>query len=445
VNDLRIALVPLARVNYDMELAASLAQSFRTHLIFRGLKVVGSSALVTDLAGVQSTLQQLTKESFDLLLVFQATFADSTLLTAIAQAIEQPLFLWAVPETPTGGRLRLNSLCGVNLAAHTLTRCRRRYAYAYASPDDRAAIERLRAAAAAAQVIRRLKSARIGVVGEPPAGMDTCLLDEAALRQKFGLQVVNIPLSVVFERIYQVDPSLTRTIQERLRPRVAQLDEIDQQPLHRTLGAYQVLSELAREQELDALAVRCWPEFFTEMACSACGALSLLSDQHVPASCEADGNGAITQLILQWLSNEPAFGTDIVAVDDATDTTVLWHCGQAPLAMADPGFQPRATIHPNRRLPLLMEFPLKPGRVTLARLSQASGELGLALGRGEMLSAPPSFSGTSGVVRFDQPAQQVLDTLLGRGLEHHLALTYGDHLASLLSLAKFLNLPTLIL
>jgi L-fucose isomerase-like protein len=201
-----------------------------------------------------------------------------------------------------------------------------------------------------------------------------------------------------------------------------------------------VLNEIAREEKLDGLAVRCWPEFFTEMGCSACGALSLLSDQQTPSSCEADVNGTVTQLILQWLSEQPAFGTDIVAVDAAANATILWHCGQAPLSMADPAFQPQGTIHSNRRLPLLMEFPLKPGRVTLARLSQATGELSLVVGRGEMLSAPPSFSGTSGVIRFERPAGQVLDTLLGRGLEHHLALTYGDYSASLLSLAKLHHL-----
>jgi L-fucose isomerase-like protein len=290
-----------------------------------------------------------------------------------------------------------------------------------------------------------LKTARIGVVGEHPPGMDTCLLDEAALQEKFNLQVVKIPLAAVFERMRQVEPAATGALRASLEKRVARLDELEAAPLERTLGAYQVLAEMAREEKLDGLAVRCWPEFFTEMQCSACGALSLLSDQHTPCSCEADINGTLTQLILQWLSGEPAFGADVVAVDEAADTTVLWHCGQAPLSMADPAFQPRGTVHSNRRLPLLMEFPLKPGRVTLARLSQASGELGLVVGRGEMLSAPPSFAGTSGVLRFERRARQVLDTLLGRGLEHHLSLTYGDCSASLFSLAKILNLPTLVL
>ena len=111
--------------------------------------------------------------------------------------------------------------------------------------------------------------------------------------------------------------------------------------------------------------------------------------------------------------------------------------------MADPEFPPRGTIHSNRKLPLLMEFPLKPGRVTLARLSEATGEYRLVVGGGEMLRAPLSFSGTSGVLRFDRPVLDVFDTILDEGLEHHIALAYGDHVEALLALARLLGLPVL--
>ena len=203
-----------------------------------------------------------------------------------------------------------------------------------------------------------------------------------------------------------------------------------------TLSAYVTLDELTREQRLSGLAVRCWPEFFTDLGCSACGAMSLLSDELTPSSCEADVNGTITQLILQWISGQPAFGSDLVALDSEADEATLWHCGLAPLSMCDPDVQPQATIHSNREKPLLLQFPLKPGRVTIARLSEATGEFRLVIGGGEMLQAPPAFTGTSGTIRFDSGAAAVMNTVLREGLEHHLSLTYGDHQAVLESLAR---------
>jgi L-fucose isomerase-like protein len=111
--------------------------------------------------------------------------------------------------------------------------------------------------------------------------------------------------------------------------------------------------------------------------------------------------------------------------------------------MADPDRPRGATIHSNRKLPLLFEFTLKPGRVTIARLTESSGEYQLVVGSGQVLQAPKSFSGTSGLIQFDSPAQYVLDIIIGKGLEHHISLTYGDHIPALLAFAELMDMPVL--
>jgi L-fucose isomerase-like protein len=169
----------------------------------------------------------------------------------------------------------------------------------------------------------------------------------------------------------------------------------------------------------------------------------MLSDEMIPCSCEADVNGTITQMILQSISEKPAFGTDIVSVDNERDAIVVWHCGLAPLSMSDPQESPGVTIHSNRGLPLLFEFNLKPGPVTIARLSESTGEYRLVIGRGEIIRGPQSFSGTSGLLQFDRPARKILDVILAEGLEHHISITYGDYSDVLIAFAKQMNIPTL--
>jgi L-fucose isomerase-like protein len=408
-----------------------------------GLTVVGPESLVTGLEEATAAAMDLAEHPIDLLLVFQATFADSTMVLSLAEAVDAPLVLWAVPEARSGGRLRLNSFCGINLGAHALARHGRRYDYLYAPPDDAQALEQVRLLAQVGRAYRLLRGARIGRVGENPDGLDTCQLDREALTHRFGVEVVQIDLESTFKGARAAAVQAVDSVYRDLETRLNGLADVDQTALRRTLATYLALHQMAEQQGLAGLAVRCWPEFFTELGCAACGAMSLLSDEGTPSSCEADVNGTITQLILQWISSEPAFGTDVVSFDLDDDTVVVWHCGLAPLAMADPEVRPRATIHSNRQLPLLMEFPLKPGRVTLARLSEATGDFRLVVSSGEMLRAPLSFSGTSGVLRFDRSARYVLDTMLGEGLEHHLSLTYGDHVPALLSLAKMMELPVL--
>ena len=61
----------------------------------------------------------------------------------------------------------------------------------------------------------------------------------------------------------------------------------------------------------------------------------------------------------------------------------------------------------------------------------------------EMLKRPMSFTGTSGVLRFDRPASDVLNDLIESGLEHHLAVAYGDHRSALRDVAAAMGLPVL--
>ena len=200
-------------------------------------------------------------------------------------------------------------------------------------------------------------------------------------------------LAPFFQRARQVDRAQVAALAEGLSSTLAGYSDLEPEATRGTLGAYMALDDLVHEENLSGMAVRCWPEFFTDLGCSACGAMSLLSGALTPCSCEADVNGTITQLILGWISGEPAFGSDIVAFDVEADEATLWHCGLAPLSMADPDVQPQATIHSNRAKPLLLQFPLKPGRITIARLSEASGEFCLVIGGGEMLACAARVHG----------------------------------------------------
>ena len=443
ITETTVALLPIARPTFDTALAEEMTAQVRSHLSQSSFRLIEPAGLISSMAEAAAAAEPLAESPPDLLLMLQSTFADSSMALELARKIDAPLLMWAIPEAHTGGRLRLNSLCGVNLAGHTLTRAGYAYEYIYATPDDPTALQQVQTMAQAGKVRRLLRQARLARVGHHPEGFDTCRYDKADLKQYFGLEIVEVDLEPLFAQVKQTEPEQIAPVAEKMGQTLSNLAELDAAAVQGTLGTYVALRHLADQEQINGFAMRCWPEFFTELGCAACGALSMLSNEATPCSCEADVNGTITQLMLQWFSETPAFGADLVSVDTELDAAVLWHCGLAPLAMADSSIAPQGTIHSNRRLPLLMEFPLKPGRVTVARLSEATGSYRLVIGGGEMVQAPPSFSGTSGMLRFDRPVTTVLNTIMTEGLEHHLSLTYGDHISGLAALAKILNIPVL--
>jgi L-fucose isomerase-like protein len=329
----------------------------------------------------------------------------------------------------------------VNLAAHALKRTHVQYETIYAQPDDPEARHVVRTLALAGRTRRVLQTAKIWRVGDHPDGLDTCKFDPSRLKQSFGVEVVQADLDSFFQATKEADQGDVEVVLAKLMKGVDEIDSLDPEATRKSIASYLTLRHLSQDQNLHGLAVRCWPEFFTHLGCAACGAMSMLSDELIPCSCEADVNGTLTQMILQSLSGSPSFGTDMVSVDEERDALVLWHCGLAPLSMADPERPKRGTIHSNRKLPLLFDFTLKPGPVTIARLTEAFGDYKLVVGRGDMIRGPKSFSGTSGLLRLNRPVREVLDVILTEGLEHHISITYGDSIDALIAFAKLLRIP----
>jgi L-fucose isomerase-like protein len=191
----------------------------------------------------------------------------------------------------------------------------------------------------------------------------------------------------------------------------------------------------------DAVAVRCWPEFFNEYQAVACATLSHLTENGIPAACEADTLGAVTMLMQYLLTGQPTYLGDLVHVDERRNTCTFWHCGVGAVSLASPKTGPVASVQPNRNLGVAFNHSLKPGPVTIARLGQGPQSLRLGLLRGEAVDGPNTFQGTSVEVRVSRPVREVLNSVLTSGFEHHYALVWQDVSRELTELCRLLALP----
>lgn len=462
---MKIAIITIARPTFDVPYATETARLAFENLQAAGHELIGTADLAMDEDAIATARGVIDAERADALVVLQATFTDSSLPVMATDGVRTPIVLWAFPEDRTGGRLRLNSFCGINLAGYTLTRMGREYRWLHRRPDDPGAPQELVRAlqaglpvaradqipkidafpnhvvSAAARVRGLLETTVVGRVGEPPNGFEPCAYEAGPLRAILGVRVDEIPLPELFTRAADAPDRAVVSARDRSSSFLSGTEELDPAALEASLRLHAGLKSLADEYGWSGVATRCWPETFTEFGGAACTPMALLAHDGVPGSCEADVYGSVTGLVLGWLANEVSFVADLVDLDRATDTGVLWHCGLAPFEMADPDSVPVATVHSNRRKPLLSEFPLKAGRVTVARFSRSKVRHRLVVGTGEMIRAPLAFSGTAGVIRFDSPVGDVEATILSEGLEHHYGVVYGDVADELRALASMLEIP----
>jgi L-fucose isomerase-like protein len=463
---LTYGVVALARPTFDVPFAeATKERAFRA-LEGAGIRCVGLRTLQFDREGAERAIAAINGAGhIDLLLILQVTFTDATMTVKLALEATAPLAIWALPEPRSGGRLRLNAYCGLNLAAHALGLAGIAHAALYADPEAPAIGRSLRELAQASRVpassaaraprptaagdasaeraLKALRGSKITVVGQHPDGFDTCEFDPQLLGRLAEVEVQTIPLASLFDKARAANVGRVAEVRAGAAHQLAGLDELDQPQLDRSFRVFCALEDVRAETGARGLAVRCWPEMFTEYGCAACGPMAMMNERRVPSACEADVNGSVTQLLLQELAGEPAWMADLVDITPADDSAVLWHCGLAPLSMCDPEAVATATIHTNRRMPLLHQFPLKPGVVTLARLSRARNRPQLVIASAEVVRAPMAFTGCSGTIRFARPAADIERMIIAEALEHHFALAYGEHKPALEAVAQRWNLPVL--
>jgi L-fucose isomerase-like protein len=459
VTGMRFGVLALARPTFDVPYAEEMAAKAFARLDESGITTVGPRTLLFDADAARHAATALQGEKLDGLLLLQVTFTDASMTLELVRSIPAPLAIWAFPEPRSGGRLRLNSFCGLNLAGHALGRAGLDYVYLYQSPQlqlpsvsftgwaakHRSTVGKSFSSTAgdkanASQVIAGLKGRKIGLIGEHPAGFDTCRFDDNDLDALTGISIDRIALGDLFAKAAATSVDATAARREDVED-LKGIDAVDQAQLSKSLTLFEGLASLKTEKGLSAFAVRCWPEMFTEYGCAICGPMGMMNGAGVPAACEADVYGAVTALMMQEIAGAPSWLVDIVDMDAEDNTSVFWHCGSAPLSMRDPAYEAEAQIHSNRKMPLLYQFPLKPGRITIARLSQSNNDPHLLIAGGEVVRRNISFTGTSGVVKLDIPADEAMNGLIGGAYEHHVAMVYGDHIGAMVALGEALGLP----
>ncbi|MEE2774676.1 MAG: hypothetical protein VYE27_07180 [Pseudomonadota bacterium] len=461
---MNIGVIALGRSTFDIAYAEEKLNQCLEFLSKTKHEIFGSCQILLSESEALKEFEKLNAQTIEFLLIVQVTFTDALVVVEIAKKSSLPLGIWAFPEPRLSGRLKLNAFCGLNLASHSLCLNNRKFSWIYEDPELIHALQFNKLFAkepenvnqsepqipqltsvTAKSIKEKILTKKVCKIGAAPDGFYTCDYNQKKLTKLCGVEVDELELDDLFIKAKDISPDQVKEIFNFLGGKISELKNVNQEELKKSLRLKGSLQKLQEVGKYDAFAIRCWPEMFTKFGGAICGPVSMMGDNKVPCACEADVYGAVSQLILQEVSKQAVFLTDIVDIDISDNTGVFWHCGQAPLSMCDPNFIPRATIHTNRKAPLLFEFPLKAGEITIMRLSQSFNEHKMVISSGNILKKDLPFTGTSGVVRFRNGSKSVLEAIISSGLEHHVALTYGNHVKILSELASQLNLPVLYL
>jgi L-fucose isomerase-like protein len=432
----KIGLVYTGIVALDMKYAAESRDALLRKLSQLGYEIVVHDRPVMESGEGLSAAAAMRKADVDLLVVLVGTFTQDPVMTNLVQSVHVPVVFWAVPEValkgPPGGPSNSGGLVGAIMNASALSKMGMRFKVIFGEPTDQKAFAKLKNTIEAVRVLKVLRTSKVGIVGYHSPGFYDGSVDEVALKQHVGTELVHIDLSEVNSMMQTIAENDAKKTHNDVTSKVLELTPEER---IRDGRIFLALRRLVEECKLDAVTVKCWPE----LKFSSCFALSRLSDAGIPGGCEGDVNATVTMLTLQRLTGQPVFLCDVFHLDEKKNTILTYHCGAAASSLASNKKEIAIRKHA-QGIGATVEFPIKPGRVTIARMGSCAGKYRMFIASGEAVRTKQIVRGNPLEVRLDSKVDDFLRIVTSRGIEHHMLMVHGnwtDVLSEMCDIAGF--------
>lgn len=329
---IRLLLLPFCCDGYDEARLREQIASFRVFLEEQGFQVTASEP-IRSFETARKAAKTYHPYRYDLPVLFPVTWSDPSLACTSARAFfGRPIVIRGLNEFRLdGARTEFSSVPAALALAGCLREMDVPCELLTGDLSEESERQRLHAAASAAAALNGLRTARIGCCGFHFNGITAAGLDLSLLRKRFGTEVIAFDGSQLIRRLESLDlhaPAFARA--ERLYER-AGIRGLSPAYREKVLRMTAALREIAREQDLDALLIRCHTEFSVDYGLSLCLPLSLLGDE-ITVACEADLPVLLTELILRLLSG----GRTVSYADVRTITPErmdLGACGMCPAGL----------------------------------------------------------------------------------------------------------------
>ncbi len=415
-----IGVVCLARTTFDYKAAAEIYRKIQDDLSkLHNVRWECVNELVIEVEDAQAAARELSRKAIDGLVCISGTFHLGHLVLEIVRTIKAPLLLWGLNELPyDGGKIRLNSVCGVNLDASNLYKAgMRNYHAIIQDMIDENWIDALRIKTA-------LSTAHVGIAGYRAHGFYNIDIDEPATYREIGALVDHYELADAFNF-----PAGADEVSAERKKYVNLFDvsgiSADQLELVASLAAR--LRAFIDHHKLSALALRCWPEFAASYGISPCAAMSLLQSEGRIVACEGDIDGALSMLAHRAAGAETPFLADLSQINVDENFALLWHCGAAPCSLWDGNCVRSLDSYFAGGKGVTADFVMKPGAVSIMRMDSVSGCYRMFMQSALGIPMEKELRGTYLKVVFEKPVKSVFERIIYNGIAHHASMAYGDY------------------
>lgn len=453
--EVRMGLVGVSRDCFPVELARRRLAALAAECRRLKLDVVPCSTIIENEEDALIALSEMEQADVNAVTIYLGNFGPEAPTTIFAEKFGRPFMLVGAAEESRKDLVsgRGDAFCGM-LNACLNSGLRRLRAYVPSVPvalPDALAVE-VAKFADVARIVVGVRNLKVISFGPRPQDFFAC---NAPIKPLYdiGVEIMEnseLDLHLLFQdavgrqkEIETIAADMARELgagnrhPEKLA-RLAQLELALTSFFDKNLGS----------RHFGVFANKCWPSFERAFGCVPCFVNSRLASRGIPAACEVDIYGAVSEYMAQLASCSPVTILDVnntvpadLKIKDMKgarreDLFMGFHCGNTPSCCMKPGCEMKFQLIMNR----LMEKPgdkpditvgtlegaLKPGPLTIFRLQAnlATGGLMSYVAEGHVLDADPESFGGIGIVAIRDFARFYRYALLEHQYPHHTAAAF---------------------
>ena len=428
----RIGVVCLTRKTYDYIEAYRLYQERMIELVKDTTvdwKIYKENVIEPEDA--EEAIHYLIREEVDAVVIISATFHLGHLALMINEALKKPILLWGFDELPyNGGKIRLNAVCGVNLNASNLYKAGvDNYVVTIGDTIDKDWVTAIKALVA-------IKTTNVGLVGYRAQGFYNVGVDDLAVYRNLGILINHYELKDLFSR----EPSKEK-IEEEIKYikdnfSIKELNDNQVTLVAKLIGSTELF---LKEKHVDAIAIRCWPEFAATYGVAPCAMMSILQARGILLACEGDIEALLSMIAVKAIGEPTPFMADLSQVNFKENFALLWHCGVAPCNLWDKKCVRSLDTYFAGGKGVTAGFVLQSGDFSIFRIDTARGKTRLFYEEGKAVPMDKLLTGTFAKVHFKHDVKDVLDKVVNTGVAHHVVMGYIQYERVVDILAKIMN------
>ena len=172
---------------------------------------------------------------------------------------------------------------------------------------------------------------RIGLFGQPSDWLIASGVDRDYLRQRYGIETIDIDLQRLIEGIKNIPQTEAEKVAQAMVKHAKAVKEPSCADMVEAAKAYLAIKKICQEEHLDAMTIRCF-DIVKACGTTSCLALALLNDEGIVAGCEGDMQTLLSMLLAKRICGEAAFMANPSQLTN--ESSMLAHC-TIPLTMCD--------------------------------------------------------------------------------------------------------------